>query len=52
MNYACQPPGHCEGISDCIAALDDQDAVRVHARAASGPASMLISDTSSPWAAP
>jgi hypothetical protein len=34
---ARQLPGHCEGI----AALDDQDAVRAYARAASGPASML-----------
>jgi hypothetical protein len=48
MHCARQLPGHCEGIGDCVAALEDQDAARAYARAASGPASMLISDTSSP----
>jgi hypothetical protein len=35
MYYARQPSGHGKGIGDCIAALDDQDAVRAYARAAS-----------------
>ena len=37
VHCARQRPGHREGIGDCIAALDDQDAVRACARAASGP---------------
>jgi hypothetical protein len=35
-----QLPGHCEGTSDCITPLDDQDAARA--------ASMLIPGTSGP----